>query len=144
MKVNYSFSLIDINEMNGDMFNANCIVTIYAECKDAPFDNIKGLTITASVDFLADCDEGSFSLRADVLGFQVYDSNEKEICPADFLDSIEDKDIETFLESDGNWNITKAWEWMDDRLQGMAESSKLESQLSNLESRQNDIYFNLK
>ena len=142
MKLNYSFSLINIDEMNGGMYDANCIVTIYAECKDAPLENIQGLTITASVDFLADCDERGFSLRADVLGFQVYDSNDREICPADFLDSIEGQDLETFLESDGNWNITEAWEWMDDRLQGMAESSKLEAQLANLESR-ND-YLNLK
>lgn len=143
MKLNYSFSLINIDEMNGGMYDANCIVTIYAECKDAPFENVQGLTITASVDFLADCDEeGGFSLRADVRGFSAYDDDDKEVCPADFLDSIEDEDIETFLESDGNWNITEAWEWMEDRLQGMAESSKLEAQLDNLQSR-ND-YLKLK
>ena len=134
MKVNYSLSLESIEEMNGDMFDANCIVTISASNNDAP-ESITDLMIYASVDFLADCDEGGFSLRADVRGFQVYDSNEKEICPADHFDSIEDRDIENFLESDGDWNINEAWNWMDDRLQGIAESSKLESQLSNLESQ---------
>ena len=142
MKLNYSFSLIDIDEMNGGIYDADCIVTIYAECNDAPLENIQGLTITASVDFLADCDEWGFSLRADVRGFQVYDSNDREISPADFLDSIEGQDLETFLESDGNWNITEAWEWMNDRLQAIAESSQVEAQLANLESR-ND-YLTLK
>jgi hypothetical protein len=95
MKVNYSLSLESIEEMNGDIYDANCIVTISANNDDAP-ESITDLMIYASVDFLADCDEGGFSLRADVGAFQVYDSNEKGICPADSSTPSKAKTLKNF------------------------------------------------
>ena len=83
-----------------------------------------------STDWLMDHD--SFEINAVVLSAQQYDDNDQ---PMDL--TITNKDIEDFVEND-------MADWFQDYFEGLAESSQTEFEVSSFNSRQTDIYLNLK
>jgi|TARA_A100001015_G_scaffold279440_1_gene340629 hypothetical protein len=93
-------------------------------------------TISANVEIENDIDYDDFQVHwVEVNKFEVLNDNDEIVTDH----QIDSKSIAEFIQND-----QVVYNYIEDMLQGIAESSRLEAQLSNLESRQRDIYFNLK
>ncbi len=83
-----------------------------------------------STDWVMDYD--SFEINAVVISARQYDDNDQPMSL-----TITNKEIENFVENDMG-------EWFEDHFEGLAESSQTEFEVSSFNSRQTDIYLNLK
>lgn len=90
--------------------------------------------LVAMVEIELDFDDEDFYVTANVLSVNEYDAMDEPKAV-----TISNKEIEKFVESDSKIDY-----FLEDRIQGFAEDSKLEFALSNLESKQWEMYRDLK
>ena len=90
--------------------------------------------LVAMVEIELDFDYEDFYVTANVLRVNEYDAMDEPKAV-----TISNKEIEKFVESDPKIDY-----FLEDRIQGFAEDSKLESEISNLEAKQWEMYRDLK
>ena len=119
------FSTESIEANSADIYEGNYDVVLYLG------DNG---TISANVEIENDIDYDDFQVHwVEVNSFEVRNENDEVVTNH----KIDPKDIAKFILNDD-----VVYKYIEDLIEGLAESSRVEAQLSNLESRRD--YFDLK
>ena len=128
-----TFRIEDIEANSADVYEGNYNFVIWYNEKGVGCADDYNIVVNADIE--NDIDYESFSIHwVSINSIEVYDENDK---PSDL--EVDKELVAKFIQ-----NSEKFYNYVGDLLEGLAESSRVESQLSNLESRQSDIYLNLK
>ena len=128
-----TFRIEDIEANSADVYEGNYNFVIWYNEKGVGCTDDYNIVVNADIE--NDIDYDSFSIHwVSINSIEVYDENDK---PSDL--EVDKELVAKFIQ-----NSEKFYSYVSDLLEGLAESSRVESQLSNLESRQSDIYLNLK
>lgn len=128
-----TFRIEDIEANSADIYEGNYNFVIWYNEKGVGCADDYNIVVNADIE--NDIDYDSFSIHwVSINSIEVYDENDK---PSDL--EVDKELVAKFIQ-----NSEKFYNYVSDLLEGLAESSRVEAQLSNLESRQSDIYFNLK
>lgn len=128
-----TFRIEDIEANSADVYEGNYNFVIWYNEKGVGCTDDYNIVVNADIE--NDIDYDSFSIHwVSINSIEVYDENDK---PSDL--EVDKELVAKFIQ-----NSEKFYNYVSDLLEGLAESSRVEAQLSNLESRQSDIYFDLK
>lgn len=128
-----TFRIEDIEANSADVYEGNYNFVIWYNEKGVGCTDDYNIVVNADVE--NDIDYDSFSINwVSINSIEVYDENDK---PSDL--EVDKELVAKFIE-----NSEKFYNYVSDLLEGLAEDSKVESQISKMESQQNDIYLNLK
>ena len=128
-----TFRIEDIEANSADVYEGNYNFVIWYNEKGVGCTDDYNIVVNADIE--NDIDYDSFSIHwVSINSIEVYDENDK---PSGL--EVDKELVAKFIQ-----NSEKFYNYVSDLLEGLAESSRVEAQLSNLESRQSDIYFDLK